>query len=183
MNDKPAITDAADQPVTVVVSRQLVKGRESDYKQWAAQVSEVSEKFPGHLGATLQGPSADNEYHVIFRFDTVEHLRQWETSKERAEWVAKLGGVVEGEVRVQHYTGLESLFSSAAVSVQKYKMALVLTAIVFSMLLILRPIVGSLLPSLPAIAQLFITVVIQVTAMTYLVMPPVTRLLNNWLHE
>ncbi|MGI9286859.1 MAG: antibiotic biosynthesis monooxygenase [Pseudomonadales bacterium] len=182
MNDKHSNVTANDKSVTVVVTRRLMPGREADYKQWAAEIRQVSERFPGHLGATLQGPTDANEYHIIFRFDTVEHLRQWENSKERAQWIEKLGGIVEGEARIERYCGLEFLFSSAVAPVQKYKMALVLTVVVFVMILILRPIVAMVLPGLPATIQLFITVVIQVATMTYIVMPYVTRLLKHWLH-
>lgn len=182
MSDQHSNTTANDQSVTVVVTRRMVPGREADYKQWAAEIGRVSGQFPGHLGATLQGPTDANEYHIVFRFDTVEHLRQWENSRERAEWIEKLSGIVEGETRVERYCGLEFLFSSAVAPVQKYKMAMVLTGVVFVMILILRPIVATVLPGLPATAQLFVTVVIQVAAMTYIVMPYVTRLLKNWLH-
>ncbi|MGI9295019.1 MAG: antibiotic biosynthesis monooxygenase [Pseudomonadales bacterium] len=182
MNDKHPYDAVNDQSVTVVVTRRVVPGREADYKQWAAEIGQVSERFPGHLGATLQGPTDANEYHIIFRFDTVEHLRHWENSNERAELIEKLSQIVEGEARVERYCGLEFLFSSAVAPVQKYKMALVLTGVVFLMILILRPIVATVFPGLPATAQLFVTVMIQVAAMTYIVMPYVTRLLKNWLH-
>lgn len=182
MTDKNSNTTTNDQSVTVVVTRRVVPGREADYKRWAGEIGRVSEQFPGHLGATLQGPTAANEYHIIFRFDTVEHLQQWENSKERAEWTAKLDGIVKGEAHIDRYTGLEFLFSSAVAPVQKYKMALVLTCVVFVMITILRPIVATVLPGLPATVQLFVTIVIQVATMTYIVMPYVTRLLKRWLH-
>jgi antibiotic biosynthesis monooxygenase (ABM) superfamily enzyme len=181
MNDKSANIGANDKSVTVVITRRPVSGREAEYRQWAADISVVSEKFPGHLGAKLQGPTADNEYHIIFRFDCVDHLQQWENSMERAQWVGKLNGIVEGEARVDRYCGLEFLFSSAVAPVQKYKMALVLIVVVFVMISILGPIVRLVLPGLPALVQLLLTVVIQVSAMTYSVMPYVTRVLKKWL--
>lgn len=183
MNDKPFNNDATDQSVTVIITRRPVAGKEEEYKQWAADITDVSKQFPGHSGAKLQGPTDENEYHIIFRFDTVEHLKQWEQSKERAHWVGKLNGLVEGEEVVNRYCGLEFLFSTAVAPVQKYKMALVLTTVVFVMISILGPIVRLLLPDLHASLQLLVTVVIQVSAMTYIVMPYVTKILKSWLQE
>lgn len=170
-----------EQSVTVVITRRPVEGREKEYIEWVAGVSETSALFPGHLGATLQGP-IDGEYHIVFRFDTVENLRNWENSAERGRWIRKLVGLVEGEDRVERFTGLEFLFDTKVAVVKKHKMAVVLTVVVFTMLGILRPIIATLIPEVPATVQLLCTVIIQVLAMTYVVMPMVTRVLGKWLH-
>ncbi len=169
--------------VTVVVTRRVVPGREDDYRRWVDEISLASSGFPGHLGATLQGPTNENEFHIIFRYDTVEHLRAWEQSQERADWTHKLDGIVEGAERIERYCGLEFLFDSHGAPIPKYKMAIVLTAVVFLMLLMLRPLVAMVLGEIPAALQLFVTVLVQVTLMTFLIMPLVHRLLAGWLHK
>jgi len=171
-----------DQSVTVVVSRRVVPGMESQYEQWVGHVNRASERFPGQQGSTFQGPTDSNEYHTIFRYDTIEHMRQWENSKERAVWTAKLNGIVEGDSRIDHYTGLEFLFDPGVAPIKKHKMALLLTFVVFVMIVTVRPIIGIFVPNLPNPVQLFLTVAIQVSAMTYLIMPYITRCLAKWLH-
>jgi antibiotic biosynthesis monooxygenase (ABM) superfamily enzyme len=174
---------ADDKSVTVVVTRRVIAGQEEKYRQWFREVSERSAKFPGHLGATLQGPTDNNDFHVIFRYDTVEHLRAWEQSEERAHWTAKLAGVVQGEAKVDKYCGLEFLFDSSGPPVPKYRMVIVLTAVVFLMLLALRPLSARLFEAVPPSLQLLITVTVQVIAMTYLVMPLIYRWLGRWLRS
>ena len=172
-----------DKSVTVVITRTVISGREDDYREWANGISQISARQPGHLGATLRGPTESNEFHIIFRFDTVEHLRSWEQSQERADWTAKLEGIVEGAERIEKYCGLEFLFDSKGAEIPKYRMAIVLIAIVFLMLFILRPVVGMVLTGISPTLQLLITVILQVLLMTYLVMPTVYRLLGRWLRK
>lgn len=183
MNNRQSENPANASSVTVVVTRRVMPRRELEYENWITEVSHIVRQFQGLLGATVQGPTGANEYHVIFRFDTIENLRQWENSKERIACIAKLDGIVDGGDRIGHYTGLEVLFDADAVPIQRHKMVLVLMIIVFLMILTLRPIVVAVLPGLPPPAQLFVTVAIQVIAMTYAVMPGVTRWLGRWLHR
>lgn len=55
-------------------------------------------KFPGCLGATMLQPGAESvEYHSVFRFIDVIHLRQWERSAERDTILAKLDKLISTE--------------------------------------------------------------------------------------
>ena len=73
------------ESVTAVVTRRIVPGRKPDYVGWVHQIENVARRFPGHQGVTYKEPRELGEYHVVFRFDTVEHLRDWEESAERRE--------------------------------------------------------------------------------------------------
>ncbi|MGI9288369.1 MAG: antibiotic biosynthesis monooxygenase, partial [Pseudomonadales bacterium] len=68
------------ESVTVVVTRKIVSGKEKAYRAWVDRVTQGSKVFPGHLGAQLQGPGPEGEYHTIFRYDSVENLRRWDES-------------------------------------------------------------------------------------------------------
>jgi len=171
------------ESVTAVVTRRIVPGRKPDYIDWVHQVENVAHRFPGYRGVTYQEPGELGECHVVFRFDTVEHLRDWEKSAERREWVAKLKGIVEGEERVHRLTGLEFLFANQ-LHPKAHKMALVLSVVIFTMQLVLTPLYAFLFNMLPAIPEwgvLLFRVVFQVILLTYVIMPPVTRYLAPWL--
>jgi len=118
----------------------------------------------------------------IFRYDTIDRRRQWEHSKKAGAWTAKLIGIVEGDSRVDQYTGLEFSFNAGVAPIKKHKIALALTFIVFVMILTVRPIIGMFVPNLPNPVRLFLTAAIQVSAMTYVVMPYVRRWLGKCLH-
>ena len=72
------------ESVTAVVTRRIVPGRKPDYLAWVDKVKEIASQYPGHQGTTYKIRGDNNVCHVIYRFDTIEHLRDWETSDERA---------------------------------------------------------------------------------------------------
>ena len=47
------------EPVTVIVSRDVKPGRESDYHAWMHRVIAAAERFPGNLGYRSPRPTAD----------------------------------------------------------------------------------------------------------------------------
>ena len=169
--------------VTAVVTRRIVLGRKPDYVDWVHDVEHVASQFPGHLGVTYKIPGDDNECHVIFRFDTVEHLRDWEESEERKHWTAKLDGIVEGKTRVHRLTGIEFLFRDQ-LHPKAHKMVLVLAVVIFSLSSALNPLfslLNAMWPVVPDWTWRLSQVVLQLIFLTYLIMPGITRLLATWL--
>ena len=169
--------------VTAVITRQIVAGRKPDYLAWVHEVEHVLNQFPGHQGVTYKVLGEGPECHVIFRFDTVEHLRGWEESAQRKHWTEKLDGIVEGEARVDRLTGLEFLFRNQ-LHPKAHKMVLVLATVIFSLSLILNPPFSQLkysLPVVPDLAWLLVQIVLQISLLTYAIMPGITRLLVTWL--
>lgn len=174
-----------EQSVTVVVTRRIVPGRQSDYLAWLHKVEEVVSRFPGYRGTTYKTQGGDNECHVVFRFDTVEHLRDWEESDERMHWRAKLDGIVEGESRIDRLTGLEFLFRDQ-LHPKAHKMAFVLTVTIFLIVVILNPVFSFLTATMPTVPEwilLLVRVILQVLLLTYLVMPRIMRILAPWLRR
>lgn len=180
--------DTDDGPVTVSVARRVRPGREADYEHWVSGIIAAASAFPGHQGASVlrPGPETDNQYVIIYRFDTYAHSRRWERSAERQRWLRALDDMVEGEADVKKVTGLEFWFDLPELPVQatpsQHRMALTLMVVVFVMLSLLRWLLAPLIGGLPSLLQLLIVVVVQVLLLTYVVMPQVTRLLKGWLY-
>ena len=178
-----------DQPVTISVSRKVAPGKEQAYEEWIRGISQVSAKYTGHLGVNVLRPSdaTNGEYVIIYRFDTYENACKWERSKERAEWIERLGPLVQGEAKRKRVTGLEFWFDLPSISVTmvpvKYKMALVLFVVVYVLVLTLATVLRPLLADFPFWGQLLVIIPTQVLLMTYVVMPRVTKLLKNWIYE
>lgn len=63
----------------------------------------------------------------------------------------------------------------------RYKMAIVLTGVIFVLSGIFTPIVKALFKGLPPILSQLITVAIQVVLLTYVILPRLTKLLSRWL--
>lgn len=172
-----------NESVTVVVTRRVMPGRKPDYLDWVHEIGQVARRYPGHQGTTSKFQGENDKCHVVFRFDTIEHLRDWEESPERAEWVAKLDGIVEGDSHIKRLTGLEFLFAGQA-HPKAHKIALVLTAVLFVLVLGLNPLfllLAGALPVIPDWLLILVRIVVQVFLMVYFIMPRVTRWLAPWL--
>lgn len=97
-------------PVTVTVSREIVRGREIEFEQLASQLQTDLVKFPGCLGVGVlrPGPSG-GEYQIVFRFTDPVSLRRWERSPERAEALRLMEPLIV-DTRVQRVHGVEEFF-------------------------------------------------------------------------
>jgi len=190
-----------DGPVTVVVTRIAKRDKIREFEEWMDSIIHEAMKFEGHMGVNVIRPSdlSNPEYVIIFRFNTFENLAKWENSEVRREWLAKSKEVAEGEPIIEKQTGLEFWFtprSRTGRSVNgdkaptpiappppRYKMAIVITAVIFILVSILLPQIRQLTTGLHIHLSTFIGVVIMVLLMTYVIMPSVTRLLGPWLSK
>jgi antibiotic biosynthesis monooxygenase (ABM) superfamily enzyme len=190
-----------DGPVTVIVTRIAKRDKIREFKEWMDGIIHEAMKFEGHMGVNVIRPSdlSNPEYVIIFRFNTFENLAKWENSEVRREWLAKSKEVAEGEPVIEKQTGLEFWFtprSRTGRSVNgdkaptpiappppRYKMAIVITAVIFILVSILLPQIRQLTTGLHIHLSTFIGVVIMVLLMTYVIMPSVTRLLGPWLSK
>lgn len=182
------VTPGNEGPVTVSVSRRIMEGREAEYEMWVHGVTEVAATFPGHQGVNILRPSGntDGRYILIYRYDTYANCTNWENSETRASWVAKLGGMVEGDAQTRRVTGLEFWFDlpevSTAAHPARHKMAIVLILVVFCLVYPMQLVLIPQMSSWPHWTKSLTIVVLQVLLMTYLVMPRVTKFLKAWLY-
>ena len=101
-----------DETVTVVVTRKVKRGRESQYEDWLRRLLNESKSLKGYIGATIQKPPPGlTEYTSIFRFDTVDNLRKFEESEMRSRYLREVVDYVEADAAWKKYTGLEFWFS------------------------------------------------------------------------
>jgi antibiotic biosynthesis monooxygenase (ABM) superfamily enzyme len=180
MAERPA---ARAEPVTVTVARRVAPGREADFEHFSDALTEAATTYPGFLGAGMLRPGHVGEpWHVVFRFDSVDHLRDWELSPQRAELLAA-GEQLVHSTDVQRVTGLETWFalpSRTAPAPPRWKMFLVSVAGIYALQLVFNLLLQPL--ELP-VALRVAGVAVAVTAlMTWLVMPRVARLLQDWLY-
>ncbi|MGB0695328.1 MAG: antibiotic biosynthesis monooxygenase [Rhodospirillaceae bacterium] len=175
-------------PVTVSLKRKPKPGREKDYEAWLSGVTKEARNFDGNLGALALRPNGPGgEYVVIYRFDSYANCQIWEESAERQVWLQRLEDIVEGPPEVKRVTGLEGWFDLPEVPAHAkpspHRMALVLIAVVFVVMLGLN---ATLIPAIadwPPPLRLLLIATIQVLLMTYVVMPWITRFLRGWLFK
>ena len=177
-----------EEPVTVVVTRRVRRGAEADYEAWLDRLIDGAKGLPGFLGARVQRPRPGEPpvYTSVFRFDDVEHLRAFETSDLRRRALLEVTGLVEADAVWSRLTGLELWFSPPAGTVvpqpSRFRMALVMIAVVYALVLSIGQAVGLALAGAPATLRLLVTIVIEVFLMTYVLMPRLTRWLARWIY-
>lgn len=185
--------DENNGPVTVIVSRKAKKGKIDEFEEWMDGIVHESMKFEGHMGVNIIRPSdlSNPEYIIIFRFTSYENLAKWEKSEIRRKWIEKSKDVTEGEPTVQKQSGLEFWFTpnsdnapaAALDQPPRYKMAMVITGVIFVLILTLLPQIQNATAGLPVLLSTLLGVVTMVLLMTYVIMPSVTRLLRPWLSK
>ena len=175
------------EPITVIISRRIKPGHERDFEAWLVGVTQEAHNFPGYPGANVIRPSnrKQPEFVTIFRFDSYTNLVRWENSSVRREWLKCADEMALSDNRIQKMPGLEFWFtplnSSAPASPARYKMAIVLTIVIFTLSILISPVLTSLFSGLTQQLRQFIIVSIQLTLITYFILPFLTRLLSRWL--
>ena len=183
-----AHTRSGAEPVTVVVRRRVRQGREPAYEEWLGALISQASSLPGYLGTNVQRPppSGPREYTSVFRFDSVEHLRGFEDSDLRQRALAQVVELVEGDAQWEKLTGLEFWFTPPPGTVvpqpSKLRMALVMIAVVYGLVLSIGTLVAMVLSSAPTPLRLLVTITIEVFLMTYVLMPRLTRWLARWIY-
>ncbi|TFL18479.1 antibiotic biosynthesis monooxygenase [Jannaschia formosa] len=175
-------------PVAVVVRRRVHPGAEADYEAWLRRLTDgVAALFPGYLGTEFHRPSATGEpYRSVFRFDTLAHLEAFERSEYRAAMLAEAAPLFAADAAWERMTGLEVWFDPPAgtrvAQPSPHRMALVLTGVVFTLVLILNLALSPVISGWPLALRLLLTVAIQVGLMTYVIMPRLTPLIARFIY-
>ena len=176
------------EPVTIVVRRKVRPGREAEYEAWLGRLTGgVADRVAGYRGADFHRPvSPGGEYRSVFRFDSLDALEAFERSDFRAAMLAEAAPLFAADAAWERMTGLEFWFDpppgTRVPQPSPHRMALVLNAVVFCLVLILNLALGPLMAGWPLPLRVLATVTIQVTLMTYAIMPRLTPLIARFVY-
>ena len=180
--------EGIDGPVTTTVTSRVKPGHEPFYEQFLEGIIAAATRFPGHLGVEVfrpHNPSSD-DYRIVYRFDTREHLQAWLDSDEHAAWLQRAEPHAVGPMRRQFVTGLETWFTlpdrPGTPPPPPYKMAVLTWVTIFPLITLVVVVLEPLLETLALVPRLGVTTAVTVPIMTWIVMPRVTRLLRGWLY-
>lgn len=171
-------------PVTVVITWNVVPGREAVFEEWAHGVTEAGRRYPGHLGSNwLRLGRNSSRYRTVIKFADDASLRGWMDSEERRDWLRR----VEGYTRrsEEHLTGMEIWFTlpgSVGPVPPRWKMFLVTVICSYAVSLIVNLVLHDVLYAVPLAVRVLISTVILVGALTWPILPNVTRLLRRFLY-
>lgn len=181
-----------EEPVTVVITRRVRPGREAEYERWLERLQVEARGLPGYMGATTQrpAPGAPRVYVSVIRFARLADLQAFEDSDLRRRHLEAVVDLVEADAQWERLTGLEFWFTPPPGTVvpqpSRPRMVLLMTAVVFVLVLTIGTVVGGLAARVPvpvpAPVRLLVTIALEVTLMTYWLMPRLTRRLARWIY-
>jgi uncharacterized protein len=182
-------------PVTVSITRHIDPDHTEEMIAWVEAGASLAKGFEGFLGVGWMRPrESSDEWHMLYRFASREALATWESSPQRAWWLAAALGRI-GESRLERRTGIEGWFDSphsvetieTAPSADRpppvWKQAIVIWLAFFPLSLLMTWLTGRFLPDVPLVLRVFGSTVAMTPIMTYLVLPRMTRALGWWLHR
>jgi antibiotic biosynthesis monooxygenase (ABM) superfamily enzyme len=140
------------QPVTVIIKRQCKAGQEANYENWLKRFQVEARSLKGYRGVTTQRPSSKSgqPYLRVIRFTGLDALGDFEASEMRARYLEEVLPYVQGDAIWERMSGLEFWFSPPAGTLvpqpSRFRMAMVMIAVVFLLVLSIGSPIGVLLP-------------------------------------
>jgi antibiotic biosynthesis monooxygenase (ABM) superfamily enzyme len=180
---EPARTD---RPVTVVTSQNVRRGRTRDFEAAHDRVVASLSTFPGFLHSEVIPPvdGVSREHVIAFAFDTRAHLDRWLESDERRSWLTQIGPLLEGDRTINVVGGFAGWFPAGEEPhTPKWKQAAAVLLALFPTALTLSVLRQMLLPDLALVPSVFLSNVLGVAILTWLLMPWLTRVLQPWLER
>ncbi|MEU0633287.1 antibiotic biosynthesis monooxygenase [Streptomyces sp. NPDC005989] len=178
-----------DDVVTAVISHDVRPGHEQDFLHWQSKILKEQEKQPGFMGSELFRPvkGIQDRWVVAFRFDTREHLEAWLASDARRRLVEEGRGHFDSyDVRKigSAFGGWFRFGSGPQEGVPpNWKQAMSVVLALYPTVMILELTAGDWFKHLgvPGYVALFLSNVLSVSILTWLLMPLVNRALAFWL--
>ncbi|WP_046727116.1 antibiotic biosynthesis monooxygenase [Streptomyces humi] len=168
-----------EDSVTVMVTRVVAPEREEEFARWAEEADRAAAGCPGHLGA-VRLHDGQGLHHLVYRFDSAEHLDAWERSDVRRELVRRGNRI--SEPRSSRSTDLAPWFTLQERNVPpRWKSFLTTWAAAYPCLLTIATLLKLLFPALPQAAALAVNSLVLTALLTWVIQPRLTRRARSWL--
>lgn len=183
---------APARAVTVLIARRVAPGAVAGFEAAMQGMLAAANGFAGHLGGQLVPPEEAGDgaepllYHVVFAFDSEAHLAAWQSSPERAHWLAQVAPHTVGAQQLRRVSGLDYWFARPGATTRaappRWKVAVVTWLGIFPTVLLLFLTVAPLLEHWLLVPRVMVITALVVLLMTWVVAPRLTRWLDPWLH-
>jgi len=171
--------------VSRVVHRRAKPGCDQAYEDLVRAMLKASSGFPGYISAAVIPPENEGEeFQIIQRFATQGDLEHWRNSGESATWHERLHPVAEADPEYRLLTGLEVWFAPklvpAGTAPVRWRMTVVSWLGIYPLVAFCLWYVSPLLQGLPYLLRTAVITVVVVVAMSYVVMPRLSRWMAWW---
>lgn len=179
---------ASALPITVALTHKVRPGCEDGYRSWLAGLDRAAACFPGFLGSERHDPvpGIQDDFLVVFRFESHAHLMGWRESAERGRFMERREEFVE-TTRERRMTGGFDTWFSAAETVtsgrvpRRWKQAIVVLLGLYPTSMLLGFFVFPRIPGWPDPLARLAGFALSIGTLTWVVMPVLTNLLAGWL--
>jgi len=165
------------------IVRVVRPGREQEFEKLIERFFRDAAEQPGVCGAYLMRPfhgTESRQYGIVRSFASDEQRDRFYQSDVYRQWNEAVRPLVEGEAERHHLHGLEAFFPTAG-SPPPWKMALVTWLGVNVAVYIFSLLFSIAFANLPALATLLLVNACVVAALTWVLMPLLTRIFARWL--
>ena len=174
-------------PVHVAITRRVRPGCEAEFQNALREFFQTSFAQNGVIGATMIVPSPGSdsrEFGILRTFATEKERDDFYASPLFKAWEEKVVPLTEsGSWTQRPLHGLEAWFRSPQNPPPRWKMGVATFAGVFPTAAILSLTLGKAIRSWPFLLGSTVFNACMVVALTWIVMPLVTRALHGWLHS
>lgn len=174
-----------DHPVTAVVSKRVPEASLDAYRRAQAELDQAMRSFPGFVRSQTSEPTpgAQDNHVTLFTFDSRENLDRWLRSDERRAALAGLDELIDGKFTLSVMSGFGGWFPAGERPTPRWKQAITVLIALFPTLIVLRWVQNAIAPDAPWLPALFISNVVSISILTWILMPLVTRVLAPWLRS
>lgn len=171
--------------VSRVVHRRAKLGCDKAYEDLVRAMLKASSLYPGYISAAVITPKIEGEeFQIIQRFATQKDLAGWQSSEESATWHERLNSVAEADPEYRFLTGLEVWFDPklvfSDVTAVRWRMTVVSWLGIYPLVAFCLWYISPLMQGLPYLLRTAALTAIVVVAMSYVVMPRLSRWMGWW---
>jgi hypothetical protein len=180
---------ATQQASGMVVCTRVKPGREPEYRAWQDRINAETARFPGFLDNEVfpPVPGLQDEWVVLVRFDTPDHLRSWLSSDVRKRLLDEAARLWD-EADLESFSGAfpawfgaGSIGSGRAALPPDWKQAMIVLLVLYPTVMLQGRFFSPWLASLPLAVSMFIGIMATVVLLTWLLMPLANRAFGFWL--
>lgn len=174
-------------PGVALVHHDVEPAKESAFVAALERLTELAERQPGYAGTIVFAPSPSNARWVsVIRFRTDQQLHDWMGSTSRRDALPELRGQLESDFRVVTHTAFGStvrVVDGVAAATPNWKTNLTVLLVLYPTVMLLARFVDPLIRRLGTDVWLtmFLSQVISVSLLTWVLMPAAGVVLRRWL--
>lgn len=176
---------ADDESITVLVNRVVSRTEEERFLSTLKELLHDFGRFPGTSGNMVFRREIENdvEFSILQRFAKSDDHDAWLKSPQFPVWVREIAPATPTADHIHRYSGMESFFVTAQApdAPPRWKMAMILLIAVYPMSLVLSHWFAPMLSKMSLFSGSLLTSVFMVFAMTYVLVPILTKVFQGWL--